>query len=324
MASSSSKECAIRPAHSKEEVHALWWPFMQHLGWNRSSQDIQTHYPAATAHLGPSGWLHVCPKDAPDEGVGCIVPFIFDNGTGWVGFFCVKEEFQGRGWGAALFKKALETFEKAGTRMVGLDAVEAQVGTYERRGFKATDRVKLMVRKSVAEKVLGGGFEHVETDGERLVPLEDVPSDVLVKNDLDITGFQRGKTWSKQALFESRDDAWGLALVSHHTKDTLDGWILVRSCEEGFRIGPLYANDRKEAAFLLHQALYRLQDKPGSFIAEVWGSNAEAVDVFEEAGWEYSGMDYHRMWLGGRVPEQQQKGGKAEREMWAVFDAGQS
>ena len=278
----------------------------------------------ATHHLGPAGWLVVAPKDQPDQGEGIIVPFVLDNHTGWVGYFCVNEACQGLGWGAALFRSCLETFEKAGAKTVGLDAVEAQIKTYERRGFQVASQVKLMIRKSVREKPLGDGFEHVDVDGERLVPLEDIPSDVLVKSDMGITGFERGKLWSKEAMFECRDDAWGLALVSHHAEDQLDGWVLVRSCQEGYRIGPLYANDRKEAAFLLHQALYRLQGKAGSFIAEVWGSNEEAMGVFEEAGWEYSGMDYYRMWLDGRVPVEQQKGGKAEKEMWAVFDAGQS
>jgi hypothetical protein len=46
--------------------------------------------------------------------------------------------------------------------------------------------------------------------------------------------------------------------------------------------------------------------------------------VFEEAGWTWLEVDYHRMWLGGRVPDAQQSGGRADKEMWAVFDAGQS
>jgi GNAT superfamily N-acetyltransferase len=292
---------------------------MQTLGWNRAEQDIITHYASAsTIH-----WLIAASKDDPEKAAGTIVPFVFDNATGWVGFFIVHKDYQGLGWGARLFARCLEVFEENNVEYVGLDAVEEQVKTYERRGFRATDRVNLMVRKSLKETPLKEGFEHVETDGERLVPLSDIPSNILVESDLSVTGLKRGTLWSKKAMFEDRDDAWGLALVSHHAKDELDGWILVRSCQDGFRIGPLYAKSKKDAAFLLHQALYRLRYEDSTFIAEVWANNREAIVVFEEAGWSYSGMDYHRMWLDGKVPKEQMDGGKAETEMWAVFDAGE-
>jgi GNAT superfamily N-acetyltransferase len=294
---------------------------------NRAEQDIQTHYRVATARLGSSGWLVAADPAKPEKAEGTIVPFAFDNGTGWVGYFCVNAPYQGLGWGAALFSQCLKEFEKGGATTVGLDAVKEQVGTYERRGFVDVGRTKLFTRQPLNEQSLQGGFEHVQTDGERLVPLEEVPSSVLVESDLAITGFKRGKLWSKEALFEHRDDSWGLALVSEGAsaeKDRLDGWILVRSCEHGFRVGPLYAEKKEDAAFLLHQALYRLQAEPGSLIAEVWGGNKEAVGVFEEAGWKWLEIDYHRMWLNGKVPGEQKEGGRAEREMWAVFDAGQS
>lgn len=262
-------------------------------------------------------------KSKPDDAEGCIVPFVFDNGTGWVGFFCMNAPLRGIGWGATLFRQCLQEFEKAGAKTVGLDGVADQVKTYERRGFVETNLVRLMVRKSIKEQPLKEGFERVETDNMRLVPLEEIPSHILTENDLEITGFKRSKLWSKEAMFD-RDDAWGLALVKEGNKEHLEGWILVRNCQLGFRFGPLYANSKENAKFLLHQAMWRLQAEDGSYIAEVWYSNPNAVAVFEEFGWEWCNIDYHRMWLHGRVPEAQQAGGKAEKEMFAIFDAAQS
>jgi hypothetical protein len=262
-------------------------------------------------------------KSKPDDAEGCIVPFVFDNGTGWVGCFCMNAPMRGLGWGGALFSQCLAEFEKAGAKMVGLDGVAEQVQTYERRGFKTTNIVRLMVRKGIRDQPLEGGLEHVETDDERLVPLNEVPASVLVENDLAVTGFKRGKLWSREAMFD-RDDAWGLALVKEGNKEQLEGWVLVRSCQHGYRFGPLYANSKENAKFLLHQAMYRLQASDGSFIAEVWYSNVDAVAVFEESGWEWCNVDYHRMWLHGNVPGAQQAGGKAEKEMFAIFDAAQS
>jgi hypothetical protein len=34
------------------------------------------------------------------------------------------------------------------------------------------------------------------------------------------------------------------------------------------------------------------------------------------------GLGYHRMWLNGKVPQEQQEGGKGAKGMFAIFDAG--
>ena len=143
-----------------------------------------------------------------------------------------------------------------------------------------------------------------------------------MESDLAHTGLKRSKLWSKEALFD-RDDAWGLALVRDGNREELEGWILIRSCQQGRRFGPLYATSKENAKFLLHQAMRRLESEDGSFIAEVWTQNHGAIAVFEESGWECAGLDYHRMWLNGIVPDAQQHGGKADSDVFAMFDAGE-
>ena len=59
----------------------------------------------------------------------------------------------------------------------------------------------------------------------------------------------------------------------------------------------------------------------GSFVAEIFDTNTEGRKVFGELGWEYAGVDYHRMWLNGKVPMEQQEGGKGAKGMYAIFDA---
>jgi hypothetical protein len=180
----------------------------------------------------------------------------------------------------------------------------------------------LMQRLGTKELPLDGGFEHVTGAGVHLVPLEEIPALVLVGHDLACTGLERKALWSQEALF-SRDDTFGLALVKESARDELEGWILVRACQRGFRFGPLYAASKENATLLLHQAMRRLEADDGNFIAEVWVQNEQACRVFEEAGWTNVGVDYHRMWLNGKVPEAQQPGGKADKEVYAMFDAGE-
>jgi hypothetical protein len=259
-------------------------------------------------------------KDKPE---GCIVPFVFSNGTGWVGFFCLNAPVRGHGWGGKLFQAGLDHFKKNGATVVGLDAVQEQVGTYSRRGFVEKARVRLMVRKGLKEQELAGGLEHVHGLKNRVTDLDHIPTRLLVASDLLHTGLERTKLWTKEAMFDRDGTTFGLAIVKEDVEEELEGWILVRNCDQGYRFGPLYSNTPENAEFLLRTAMRRLEAEDGSLIAEVWQENKEAVKIFEDAGWTYAGLEYHRMWLDGRVPEAQQPGGKAEKEMFAVFDAGE-
>jgi len=204
---------------------------------------------------------------------------------------------------------------------VGLDAVQEQVGTYERRGFEDKSRIRLMVRRGLGEQPMEGGLGHPQ-QGQELFPLYRVPSEVLTKSDLEHSGLERPNLWTDDAMF-SRPDTFGFALVKEGATDALEGWILVRSCQHGFRFGPLYATTKENANLLLRTAMKRVEKEEGTFIAEVWSQNPEANAVFEGAGWRYAGMDYHRMWLNGLVPKEQQPGGLAEKQCFAIFDAGE-
>jgi hypothetical protein len=178
-----------------------------------------------------------------------------------------------------------------------------------------------MQRESLVKKPLNGGLAKM-MDDEELVDLSTVPEAILAKSDLEHTGLQRTKLWTHEALFD-RDDAFGFAIVKEGKVEVLEGWILVRSCQHGFRFGPLYASSAERAAMLLRSAMKRVEDRDGGFITEMWAANQQAAKTFKDFGWSDVGIDYHRMWLGGVVPKAQVKGGLAETGMYAVFDAGE-
>ncbi|OAL53898.1 hypothetical protein IQ07DRAFT_560356 [Pyrenochaeta sp. DS3sAY3a] len=131
------------------------------------------------------------------------------------------------------------------------------------------------------------------------------------------TGLDRAAYWTADAL-PSRIHAYGYATISNAQ---LTGFVYVRRCELGYRIGPLYAETYTQAKQLLHRAMNETAASNGSYIAEIFGPNSAGKRVFEELGWTYAGLDYHRMWLHGKVPEEQQQGGKGVAGMYAIFDA---
>jgi hypothetical protein len=99
------------------------------------------------------------------------------------------------------------------------------------------------------------------------------------------------------------------------------GLVYARHCDQGVRIGPLYAANYSQARQLLHKLMNDYTRQEGTFIAEIFDSNEDGQKVFEELGWKYMGVSYHRMWLHGKVPLQQRKGGKGVKGMYAIFDA---
>jgi hypothetical protein len=207
-----------------------------------------------------------------------------------------------------------------GAEMVGLDGVAEQLETYKRRGFVDCASIALMTRESLVETPLQempvsnevrDGVERDVRDVKTVDPCS------LAALDTQHTGLDRSAYWTTGALL-GRTDAFGYAAFH---KEQLTGFILVRRSEYGHRVGPLYAATISEARMLLHKAMGDLADSDGSLVAEVFDPNMLGRSVFEEAGWKFANLCYHRMWLHGKVPQEQQKGGRAESGMWAIFDA---
>lgn len=255
-----------------------------------------------------------------EEPVGMVIGFKYANQTGWVGFFIINKEYQGRGWGGTLFNVMLDSYKQNGIHTVGLDAVQEQVKTYERRGFVEAARINLMTRVSAHELPVDYGDKRPK-QGYTVTDIKQVDTSDVADLDRTHTGLHRQALWTKEALF-SRPDAFGFAIVSDTSKE-LRGFILVRRCEHGHRVGPLIADCIDHASLLLQLAMSHpsVSTSTGSFIAEIFGPNENGMRVFSDLGWQSAGLDYHRMWLNGRVPIEQQQGGQGPKGMFAVFDA---
>ncbi|KAF2264683.1 hypothetical protein CC78DRAFT_616594 [Lojkania enalia] len=306
---------AVRSAKSLGEVLELWWPLMKELEWNRDHDDAITHYHVARKG---SNWLLVVSNES-NKPEGCVVAFTYPNSTGWVGFFCVNAPYRGKGLGRALWNGLEASFRTSNTTFIGLDGVEQQVNTYRRRGFVDLALINLMTRPSLEEKPI---FGEIQTLGDMkvVVDIRNVDVKALAEMDKAHTGFDRSALWTEEALF-SRKDAYGLAIVSSADKTALSGYVLVRRSQHGHRVGPLYAETYVEALNLLRAATEAAMDRVGSFIAEIFGTNPNGKRLFEELGWNWAGIDYHRMWFEGRVPKEQQEGGRGAVGMFATFDA---
>ncbi|KAK3677882.1 hypothetical protein LTR78_001977 [Recurvomyces mirabilis] len=336
----SNNDYEIRPARSVNEYRNLWWRYMVELGWNRGYFDIDTYMNPSHG----SGMLLLIHKGQDKRRIcGHVAAVINANNTGWLSLFVVGEEHRGKGMGGKLFEAAMEDFREHGTEIMGLDGVAEQKATYERRGFvdSPLGTVRIMTRPLVEKVPLP------TRDGEvpgHFIQIYDVPLHLLAQHEQKYTGFQRPALWSNEHLFE-RDDIDGVALASTDNPQTvndLQGWTIIRRSLHGPRIGPLYAENAEVAQAVLERAIELANvkfvdavhpDDPyedmseaeiaekAYITAEVWGGNPEAVKVFEQAGWTYAGVSYHRMWVGGKATPEFSEGGAAQQGVFAMMDA---
>jgi Acetyltransferase (GNAT) domain len=225
----------------------------------------------------------------------------------------------------------MDHFASKNISIVGLDAVEEQVGRYGRSGFVPKSLVTLMQR-GYAPQSADSALSANEADSTDIKIIQKDDQDLidgLAKWDTDITGLKRDNLWTWESLF-SRSDACSLALLDKVSR-SVQGYAIVRSCEHGWRIGPIYAENTEVAGILLRAAVKlgpaqiesTVDKSKAGFIVEVWPQNKDAIKAFEDEGFTHVGVDYHRMWLDGKVPDAQQQDGKASTLCYAVFDAGE-
>ena len=93
-------------------------------GWNPGLHDAACFY-----ETDPGGFFI---GELQSEPVGCISAVAYNDAFGFVGFYIVRPEFRGRGYGFRLWQAAMEYMKG---RNVGLDGVVAQQDNYRKCGF---------------------------------------------------------------------------------------------------------------------------------------------------------------------------------------------
>ncbi|MBX3607345.1 MAG: GNAT family N-acetyltransferase [Piscinibacter sp.] len=226
-------------------------------GWNPGLHDADTFH--AT---DPAGFLL---GTLDGEPVGMVSAVHYGAGFGFLGFYIVRPAFRGRGHGLALWRAAMQRF--AG-RVVGLDGVVAQQDNYRRSGFAfAWNNVRYEGRHD----------GHVAAPAGTVLPLAAWPLPALL--DYDAAFFPDDRRRFTQHWIAQRG-SMALAAVRD---GALAGYGVIRPCRAGCKIGPLFADDARAAADLLHALVAPLP--PGTPVQlDVPAPNAEAVALARELG----------------------------------------
>ena len=219
----------IRHMTEKEVELAVDWAAAE--GWNPGIHDAQCFWAADR-----KGFLVGCLDDEP---IGCISAVSYGAGYGFVGFYIIRPEWRGRGYGLQLWQAAMDQLTD---RVVGLDGVTAQQENYRKSGFELAYR---NIRYSGVFPAVPAGMQPELQPGVDIVPAQQVSQAKVGAYDSALFFAPRPgflSSWLTQKAS---------AVLVAARGDTLDGYGVIRRCRSGWKIGPLFAEDISVADALL-------------------------------------------------------------------------
>lgn len=173
--------------------------------------------------------------------------------SGWIGNLLVRKEWRGQGLGSALFERALEVLDEAGTKTIWLTASESGRPIYERQGFLAVDTVH---RWQGTGNIMAGDPEGNFTG---MLALDEI-----------------GWGDCRELLLRST--------INRGSISSLPGGFLVsQKWGNAFQIGPWSSLEPKIAQELLENSFSPATDGPRVFL-DVPAGNREATKLMNRAG----------------------------------------
>jgi len=225
-------------------------------GWNPGLDDS-----LAFLEADPSGFFVGAVGEVP---VGSISVVKYGESFAFLGLYIVHPDFRGKGYGKAIWETGISS---AGDRTIGLDGVAAQQDNYRKAGFEPA-----------YSTIRYGGVATT-------LPVSALAAHPVMDSRLE--GLQRFDS----AIFPQPRDAflaaWCTARKGRRSavvrkSGKIRGYGTIRRCYEGYKIGPLFANDADSAAALLAELIP--EAKGAALFIDIPTENHEAVALAEGLG----------------------------------------
>ena len=267
MASSqkTSPNYTIRPMSRNELAITVEWAAAE--GWNPGLHDANCFY-AADEDGFLAGLLN-------GEPIACISAVKYDKTFGFIGFYIVRPEFRGQGYGWQIWQAGLARLK--GCNM-GLDGVVEQQENYIKSGFKLAHRnIRYEGSKRNKQPLKKQKEKQNKTFEGEIVPLSSLPLEKILTYDKAIFLHERAaflQCWINAVEHRA------LGLVQQRQ---LVGYGVLRPCQQGYKIGPLFAETAQLAEALFLELIKPVTpDRP--FYLDAPAVNSEAIALAEKYG----------------------------------------
>ena len=255
----------------EQVVLAVEWAKQE--GWNPGLFDADCYY-----SVDPKGFLG---GFLGDELIATISVVKYDDSFGFLGFYIVKPEYRGQGFGIQTWKAGMDYLKGY---VIGLDGVLDQQKKYEKSGFKLAYQ---NIRYKITDEV-------PFINDPAVVNLNKLPVEQLELYDRSFFPADRMNFINK---WIDQPNSHGLGVMSDQL---LAGYGVIRKCQIGYKIGPLYADKPEQANSLLSSLVQFVQSAEPVYL-DVPEVNSEAVLLAEKYRMEAT-FKTLRMYL-GRAPE---------------------
>lgn len=243
-------------------------------GWNPGLQD------AVAFHAADPDGFYVGLLDG--DPIATISAVRYGKSFGFVGFYIVKREQRGKGYGLRLWDAALATLRG---RNVGLDGVVDQQANYRKSGFA-------LAYRNIRYQGTAGGEAHRD-DG--IVPLSTIAFADVVGYDRPFFPEDRGD-FLRHWIALRGSTAIGIRAADGR----LVGYAVMRPCRNGFKVGPLFADAPNLAERLFAHLASRAPAGAPVFL-DIPEVNAAARDLVQRHGMT-AAFETARMYT-GRFPD---------------------
>jgi GNAT superfamily N-acetyltransferase len=253
-------QLVIRPMTRAELDELVAWAAIE--GWNPGLHDAKVFWTT-----DPEAFI-AADLDGKMIGGGAVTSY---NGEfGFMGFFIVRPEYRGRGFGDMLWHARRDRLLKRlrPGASIGLDGVFAMQAYYAKGGFIFSHR-NIRFRDEISSS------PPPSPPDDAIVPLAAVPFDRIL--DYDRTCFPALRSTFLREWISQPD-----ALALGYQREGLRGYGVVRRCGEGCKVGPLFADDAATAeALYTHLSGFAAG---GPLFLDAPENNAAAIQFVRQRG----------------------------------------
>lgn len=247
------KEYEIRRM-TLEEVDSVCAEWAYKEGWNPGLNDAGCFY-----NVDPRGFFA---GELDGEIIASISAVAYDTSFGFIGFYIVKPEYRGRGYGKRIWDEALSYLL---SRNIGLDGVPDQQDNYRKSGFSlaySNIRYEGISKKTNLNFELSTAYD---------------PDYFNAVGDFDKKFFPVGRNKFLEDWFGQENAKTWVELQDGIIK----GFATIRKCRKGYKMGPLFSEDVRSARRLLQTCFESIESGMPVYL-DVPEVNPEAVALAEE------------------------------------------
>jgi len=235
---------------------AIGWAAKE--GWNPGLYDAEAFW-----KTDPKGFFMGFLDDEPISSISAVA---YDEKLGFMGFYIVRKKYRGKDYGIKIFDHALQYM---GDRNIGGDGVLEMLDKYKTKGFK-------LAYKNVRYKYLTKGEKGMSKSVKRLI---DIPFEDIAKYDDSIFPASRHKFLR---LWINQPESFSFVVTEGNE---VTGYGVLRKCHKGYKIGPLFADNKSIARNILDSLVSQVTKGTEVFF-DTPENNKEAIKIAQEYSME--------------------------------------